>query len=144
MKFVACIMFTCVAVFAQLPEGEGKAVTEKRCNSCHGPENYMGRPLSMSGWEQVIESMIGRGAEGTDAEFDSIIAYLTRTYGPKVNVNKAAATELHDALDLTVEHAEAVVQYRAKNGPFKTVDDLKKVPGVDGKEIEARKSQIQF
>jgi competence protein ComEA len=137
-------VFACGIAAAQLPEGEGKAITEKRCNSCHGPENYAGRPLSKNGWEKVIESMVNSGAEGTDAEFDAIIAYLTRNYGPKVNVNRAPVRELRDALDLSAEQGDAVVSYREKNGAFKTLDDLKKVPGLDAKEIDERKAQIQF
>jgi competence protein ComEA len=133
-----------VAALGQLPDGPGKDVTEKRCNSCHGPENYMGRPLSKGRWEKVIESMINRGAEGTDAEFDAVIAYLTRTYGPKVNVNRAPAQELRDALDLSADQAKALIGYREKNGALKTLDDLKKVPGLEAQEIEDRKSQIEF
>ena len=144
VKLALCFVFACGIAAAQLPEGEGKAITEKRCNSCHGPENYAGRPLSKNGWEKVIESMVNSGAEGTDAEFDAIIAYLTRNYGPKVNVNRAPVRELRDALDLSAEQGDAVVSYREKNGAFKTLDDLKKVPGLDAKEIDERKAQIQF
>jgi competence protein ComEA len=142
--FAACLAATCATAYGQLPDGEGKAVTEKRCNSCHGPENYMRRPLSKGGWEKVIESMINRGAEGTDAEFDAIVLYLTRSYGPKVNVNRAPARELRDALDLSAEQAAALIGYREKNGAFKAIDDLKKVPGLEAQEIEDRKSQIEF
>jgi competence protein ComEA len=35
--------------------------------------------------------------------------------------------------------AAAVIQYREKHGRFKSVDDLKKVPGLDFKKIESRR-----
>jgi len=37
-----------------------------------------------------------------------------------------------------------VVQYRTDKGAFKTLDDLKNVPGLDYKKIEAKKSRIVF
>jgi competence protein ComEA len=144
VKLLLLFVIGSVIALAQLPDGEGKDVTEKRCNNCHGPENYMRRPLSKNGWEKVIESMINRGAEGSDAEFDTIVAYLTRSYGPKVNVNRAPAIEMRDALDLSAEQGAAVVAFREKSGAFKTLDDLKKVPGLEAKEIDDRKSQIEF
>ena len=35
--------------------------------------------------------------------------------------------------------AAAVIQYREKHGRFKTLDDLKKVPGLDFKKIDSRR-----
>ena len=40
--------------------------------------------------------------------------------------------------------AAAVIQYREKNGPFKSLADLKKVPGIDSAKIEAKKDSITF
>ena len=34
--------------------------------------------------------------------------------------------------------------YREKHGKFKTLDDLKKVPGVDAKKLDAKKDRIAF
>ena len=40
--------------------------------------------------------------------------------------------------------AAAIVRYRAEHGDFKSVEDLKKVPGVDAAKIEARKDRLSF
>ncbi|HKX30835.1 MAG TPA: helix-hairpin-helix domain-containing protein, partial [Blastocatellia bacterium] len=40
--------------------------------------------------------------------------------------------------------AAAIIQYRAKNGKFKSIEDLKKVPGVDAAKIEAKKDRLTF
>ena len=48
------------------------------------------------------------------------------------------------AADLPADVAGAVVKYRQANGPFKSVDDLKKVAGVDVAKIEARKDRFVF
>jgi competence protein ComEA len=37
-----------------------------------------------------------------------------------------------------------IVEYREKNGPFKSIDALKKVPGVDAAKIEAKKDRLAF
>jgi DNA uptake protein ComE-like DNA-binding protein len=36
------------------------------------------------------------------------------------------------------------VKYRTDKGPFKTVEDLKKVPDLDFKKIEAQKDRLVF
>jgi competence protein ComEA len=37
-----------------------------------------------------------------------------------------------------------VLAYRAKNGNFKSIDDLKKVPGIDPAYIESKKDRLAF
>jgi competence protein ComEA len=143
VKLVACFALVCNAAFAQLPQGEGKALTEKVCTSCHGVEAFQGQRLDKAGWEKVIGEMVARGAEASDADFDKIVGYLARVLG-KVNVNTALAEELETSLELSPEEAAAIVGYREKHGAFKTFDDLKKTPGVDSAKIDAKKDQIAF
>jgi competence protein ComEA len=88
--------------------------------------------------------MVARGAEGTDAEFEKIVEYLTKNYGPRVVVNKAGAGELASALEIPPTTASAIVAYREKNGPFQSVEDLKKVEGVDAADLEKKKGRIDF
>lgn len=49
-----------------------------------------------------------------------------------VSMNKATVEELLSIpeTNMTREQAQAIVDYRAKNGPFKLTDDLLKVPGM--------------
>jgi competence protein ComEA len=92
--------------------------------------------------------MVNMGAEGTDDEYEAILGYLTKNFGPEaakpINVNKATPVELESVLSLTRAESEAVVQYRTDKGDFKTLDDLKNVPGLDFKKFEAKKSRIVF
>jgi DNA uptake protein ComE-like DNA-binding protein len=37
-----------------------------------------------------------------------------------------------------------VIDYREANGKFQALPDLQKVPGMDGKKIEAKKDMIAF
>ncbi|MDW5416083.1 MULTISPECIES: helix-hairpin-helix domain-containing protein [unclassified Iodobacter] len=47
-----------------------------------------------------------------------------------VDINTASQTELEAVNGFGPAKAKAIVEYRGKNGPFKTVEDLKKVPGI--------------
>ena len=80
----------------------------------------------------------------TDAEIETIVDYLARNFGSKVNVNKAAAEELAAVLELPRAGASAIVEYREKNGSFKSLDDLKRVPELDWKAIESKKDRLDF
>ncbi len=54
----------------------------------------------------------------------------TENDGIRVSINSASAEELSKALNgVGLKKAQAIVSYREEYGPFKTVDDLKQVPG---------------
>jgi quinoprotein glucose dehydrogenase len=67
---------------SQLPEGPGRATTQKVCSGCHAAEIVLGHRDTKEGWEQIVSNMVEKGANGTDAEFNAIIDYLA-TYLPK-------------------------------------------------------------
>ena len=59
-----------------------------------------------------------------------------------VNVNTATVEELDKQLTgIGPAKARAIVEYREKNGPFKSVDDLAKGPGI--KEATVNKFRAQ-
>jgi competence protein ComEA len=129
----------------QLPEGEGKATTMKLCNTCHGAQVVLGKPHSEEGWSAIVVDMVQRGAKGSDDELYEVIQYLTKNIKapPKVNVNTADAKTIETGLEFTPAEAEAIVQAREKSS-YKSIDDLKKVPGLSAAKIDARKSQLVF
>lgn len=126
-----------------LPDGPGKATVEKLCSNCHGLATVVGLRRTRSGWQTTVDDMAGRGAAGTDEEFDTVVQYLYRYLG-KVNVNKAGAKELEEVLDISSQQAGAIVAYRAANGDFKDLDALQKVPGIDAKKLDDDKDRIAF
>jgi len=95
-------------------------------------------------WSMIVDNMVTLGAVLTDDEIERIIDYLAKNLGPRVNVNKASAEDLAKALELPKAVAAAIVEYREKNGSFKSLENLKKVATVDAKEIESRKDRIEF
>lgn len=52
-----------------------------------------------------------------------------------VNLNSATAEELEAVKGLGPKKAAAIVEFREKNGPFKSLDDLKKLKGFGDKSI---------
>jgi competence protein ComEA len=59
-----------------------------------------------------------------------------------VNINTASQQELESLNGIGPSKAKAIIDYRTKNGPFKTVDDLKKVTGIGDKTLEKLKKDI--
>ena len=62
-----------------------------------------------------------------------------------VNINTADATALAKALTgVGPAKAKAIVSYRDKNGPFKTVDQLAMVEGISQKLIDKNRADINL
>jgi competence protein ComEA len=62
-----------------------------------------------------------------------------------VNINTADATALAKALTgVGPAKAKAIVSYRDKNGPFKSVDQLAMVEGISQKLIEKNRADIKL
>jgi competence protein ComEA len=59
-----------------------------------------------------------------------------------VNVNTADAVALQQVKGIGAAKAKAIVDYRNANGPFASIDDLTKVPGIGAKSLEQLKPQI--
>ena len=137
-----------VAALADLPDGAGKTELIKVCGKCHSVEQATSLHQSQAAWQDEIAKMVGMGAEGTDEELNSILFYLSRNFGPEkpkpINVNTASAVELESSLGFTKTEAAALVDYRTHNEGLKSLDDLKKVPGLDAKKIDAGKERIAF
>jgi competence protein ComEA len=154
--FCASCMMSAALAYAQqpaqqqshpgLPAGPGRDTLIRVCSTCHSPENVIANGQDRAGWEDTINKMAGFGATGTDDEFTQILDYLVKNFpaGGPVNVNKATSGQLQSGLGLTAAEADAVIAYRKKNGDFKTVDDLKKVPDLDAKKVDAKKDHLAF
>ena len=57
--------------------------------------------------------------------------------GTRVSLNAASAEELARVMNgVGLKKAQAIVSYREEYGPFKTVEDLKQVPGMGNALVE--------
>ena len=66
-----------------LPEGPGKSAVLKICSECHPVEQAVSMRGSEKEWKDVILLMMDRGATVSEDEFNSILGYLAKNYGPK-------------------------------------------------------------
>jgi hypothetical protein len=65
----------------KLPDGDGKAVVEKVCTACHDLDTALADKHTEKEWRSVVDTMVNRGAEGIDEEFDKIVKYLAKFFG---------------------------------------------------------------
>ncbi|HZV97736.1 MAG TPA: helix-hairpin-helix domain-containing protein [Methylophilaceae bacterium] len=59
-----------------------------------------------------------------------------------VDINAASQAQLQELKGVGPKKAQAIIEYRKKNGPFKSAGDLDKVPGFGAKTVEALKKDI--
>lgn len=61
-----------------------------------------------------------------------------------VNVNTAGKQELEALKDVGPVRAQAIIDYRNQHGPFRSLEDLDKVPGIGKATIAAIKKDVTF
>jgi competence protein ComEA len=127
----------------RFPPGPGRDALFKACKECHGPESVLGQLKTHDEWSKTLDEMANAGAQASDQEWNQILAYLTQHFS-LIFVNKAPAADLASTLDVSEEGAQAIVQVRTERGQIKTIEELKKVPGLDGAKIDARKDRLIF
>ena len=60
----------------------------------------------------------------------------------QININTAKADQLMLLPGVGKKTADAIIEYRTKNGNFKAVDDITKVKGIGAKKLEKIKSYL--
>lgn len=131
-----------------MPDGPGKAETQKLCSNCHELDKSLSLKQDRAGWQRTVEKMLASGLKASDADINTVLDYLTRNYPaddvPRLKVNSADAIEFESILAIKRSQAAAIIAYRTKNGPFKSIADLKKVPGIEAAKLDAKKDRLIF
>ena len=71
--------------------------------------------------------------------------FSINAYAKPVNVNTADAKTLTKSLQgIGEKKAEAIIQYRTKNGNFNTLNDLTNVKGIGKKTVQKNAEDILF
>ena len=79
---------------------------------------------------KTILSFLALGLFGTNMAFAA------------VNLNTATASDLDGIKGIGPSKAKAIIDYRSKNGSFKSVEDLKNVKGFGEKSIAKLKGEL--
>lgn len=73
----------------------------------------------------------------------ALLAAPPMAFAGPVNVNTADAETISAELKgIGLSKARAIVEYREKHGPFKTVEDLKLVSGIGDRTLEQNRNDI--
>ena len=59
-----------------------------------------------------------------------------------MNINTASQTELETLNGIGPSLAAKIIEYRAKNGKFKSIDDLRNVSGIGESKFESIKKSV--
>ena len=143
------ILVLALPVAAQtLPDGPGKAETERLCKQCHEIARAISPRLDRGGWEKSMTKMAAFGMKATDQEYALVVDYLVKNFPaedvPRINVNTATAIQMESGLSLKRSQASAVLAWRKEHGNFKSFEDLLKVPGLDAAKLEEKKDRIAY
>ncbi len=82
-----------------LPDGPGKVPLQRICSACHGPEIVVGKRETKDRWDEIVSSMVEKGAVGTDEELSQIVDYLAANFGKTPRAEKKSETAKPDTKD---------------------------------------------
>ncbi len=88
---------------ADLPEGPGKALVQESCTTCHGADLVTAQRRSPDEWTEVVNRMVGNGAQLTEEQNKAVLAYLG-TYLGKGAPTGAAGSSAADASHAGAHH----------------------------------------
>jgi competence protein ComEA len=144
--FAAPVVFASAATEPALPDGPGKETFVSVCSLCHMPTAPMGKQWTRQQWESKVTEMLQEEPDVTREERAAIVEYLAANFKPggKIYINLAKAADLETALDISEKDAATLVRYRAENGEFKTIEDLKKVPFLNAAKMESLKDRFVY
>jgi competence protein ComEA len=131
-----------------MPDGPGKAETQKFCSMCHDLDKSLSLKQDRAGWRTTVDKMVAAGMKAPEDQVNIIIEYLYRSYPaddvPRLKVNEAEALDFESILSLKRSQANAIIKYREQHGKFKSIEDLKKIPGLDAAKLEEKKDRLIF
>ena len=80
----------------------------------------------------------------TTATAIALLSLPMLAFAGQVNINTAdAATIAAELNGVGLSKAKAIVEYRTKHGPFRSVDDLSLVKGIGERTVDKNRSDIQ-
>ena len=126
-----------------LPDAPGRDEILRICTMCHGADYLWPSERTVPVWRDTFDLMKSYGATASEQEWNTIQGYIMSTLA-YLGVNEAPAEDIAVVFGVDEKAAQAVVAHRDKQGAFKTIDDVKKVPGLDAARVDGVKARLIF
>lgn len=81
----------------------------------------------------------GRVSQGSSGQ---VAGLASETFGEKININLASSAELERLSGIGPVTAGKIINYRLEFGPFASIEEIMKVPGIGEKTFEKIRNQI--
>lgn len=91
--------------------------------------------LTLLGTVPTVEAATGQGQPPTSH-------HAARSTAAKVHLNKADATQLQSLKGVGPKTAQAIIAFRKKSGPFKSVDQLLAIKGIGPKTLAKMRDRL--
>jgi len=78
---IVCLTTALTANAQSLPAGSGKADFQRICSGCHSVDRATSQRMTRAEWAAVVSDMVARGAQGSSAELDNVVSYLSANFG---------------------------------------------------------------
>lgn len=110
MRWLLVALFTTAAAMAgvqnpTLPEGDGKAVVQAACTSCHGLDLITPKTSTRDEWAGIVERMKTYGTVLDAKQTTAVVDYLAKNFGPKGQTPPAGAPATPPAQDAAAADA---------------------------------------
>lgn len=96
--------------------------------------------IGLFGKQGVEEAVVTNATRVSGSQVESGLS--NQTIGEKININTATAGELEQLPGIGPSKAKAIVDYRNRNGPFRSPAEIQNVSGIGPKTFEKLKDLI--
>lgn len=83
-------------------------------------------------------------AVNNDFDLNKSIGFPNSDKEEKININKATQEQLSTLYGIGEVKAKAIIEYREKNGGFKSIDDLGNVDGIGSKTVDKLRDKVDI
>jgi mono/diheme cytochrome c family protein len=77
------------------PPGDAHDIVAKACTQCHVGAQVTSQHKTADQWADTVNQMISNGAQVSDDDFDKVVAYLAKNFGPVGGTPSTAAPAPH-------------------------------------------------
>lgn len=122
-----------------------KSVRESQAQTQDNAGESAGVPGKSGATSKEDTSVAGKGIEIISDSGGAIVSGSTeseRTHGKKININTASVDELDTLPGIGESTARKIIEYRQKNGNFRSISDIMKVSGIGTSKFDKIKDFI--